>query len=135
MTTTPRAFVPGRHERTKISTPPTLTTLSSFIVSVRASGMATSPRWETGSYQLLVERCVEQIVHCRRWLVARHEALAEVARKVVVRCAGACLDNAADGARESLLHFQSRKRVDDCRHLSLRQLPVAPAAPIEPDAR
>src|SRR5216684_2153958 len=83
---------------------------------------------------LLLERGIEQIVNCRCWFVAWHEALAEIACEVVVSRGGARLHNAADGAGESLLHFQSRKHLDDCCHLSLRQFVVAPTSPIQRDA-
>src|SRR4051812_27046623 len=84
--------------------------------------------------RLLLKWGVQQIVHRRRPLVTRDEALAEVPCEVVVGRGGPCLDNAADRARELLLHLQPGKHFDNRCHLRLGYRLVAEPAPIEPDA-
>src|SRR5207344_1457975 len=68
-------------------------------------------------------------------LVTRHEPFSEIAREIVVSRGGPRLDDAADGLRESLLHLQPWKRIDDFCYPRSRQRVVAPAAPVEGDAR
>jgi hypothetical protein len=71
---------------------------------------------KTSTADLFLERGVQQKVHYRWALVTRYKAFAEIACEVVVGRGGTCLDKGADRARESLLHLQPRKRVDDFRY-------------------
>src|SRR5262249_55917873 len=80
------------------------------------------------------ERSVHQEIHGRLGLVARYEALAEVAREVVVRGVGLRPDDGADRVREAGLHLEPWKHCQDTLHLIGRDPVVLKPAPVEGDA-
>src|SRR5262245_25245371 len=88
-----------------------------------------------GFTRLLLEWRAQQHIHGRGASVARHEALAEIPREVVVGRLRARLDDTAHITSEALLHLQPRKGVDDRRDLICGELVDAPAAPIEANAQ
>src|SRR6185437_16142033 len=83
----------------------------------------------------LIERTVQQEIHCRWCFVARDESLAEVAREVVVRRLGPGLDDAADRIREGSLHVEPRKCGEDGLHLLRRNLVVLEPTEVERNPR
>src|SRR5262245_15331369 len=87
------------------------------------------------SFILFPERRIQQKVHSRWPSVAGHEALAEISREVVVGRGRARLHDSTDGRRESLLHFQARKRIDDLSYLRFSHRLVTPTSPIAPHSR
>src|SRR5215475_3094691 len=80
---------------------------------------------------LLVERCIHQIVHGRRGLVTRYEALAEVAREVVIGGLGPGPDDGADRVREAVLHVEAGKCREDGLHLIEWEPIVLESAPAD----
>src|SRR5262245_51305019 len=84
---------------------------SSFVVGVREKGDVTEDEPEI--VYLSIERSVHQEVDCRLRLVARHKALAEVAREIVVGGLRLGLENAADRIRKAVLHVEAGKCGED----------------------
>src|SRR5262249_29372010 len=92
-------------------------------------------RGDRALVSLLLERRIEEVVDRGHRLVARHEALAEIAREVVIRRVGPGLDDPAGGAGELALQAEPGDPIDDRSHLRPAQGLVPEPGPVERDAR